>query len=164
VSTRFKWMTYWFDKSGTKTRETGGRIHSSTPPSSAVPTHCLETTNDNLSALDCQHFASSVQYFAISELNMPIPSSTAPQSCHARSENRGNGVALSDTLVGALTAGVGGYRPLLPPTVTSMNALRSNNQTLVQIMDEALSIMEEDDEEFLRMLTHQCPDNSLPSN
>jgi hypothetical protein len=96
---------------------------------------------------------------------MTLPSLTSPQSCHARSAdgNRGHGVALSDTLVGALAAGVGGYRPHLPHTVTSMNASRSNYQTLVQIMDEALSIMEEDDEELLRMLA-QCQDNSLPSN
>jgi hypothetical protein len=96
---------------------------------------------------------------------MPLPSSTPPQSCLGRSEdgNRGHGIALSDTLVGALTAGVGGYRPLLPPTLNSMNTSRSNHQTLVQIMDEALSIMEEDDEELLRLLA-QCQDKSLPSN
>jgi hypothetical protein len=116
--------------------------------------------------VDCQTLPSHGQYFARSWLDMTLPSLTTLQSCHARSEggNRGHGVALSDTLIGALTAGVGGYRPHMPQTVTSMNASRSNHQTLVQIMDEALSIMEEDDEELLRMLAQCLDDSSLPSN
>lgn len=77
--------------------------------------------------------------------------------------NSNNGGPDSILSLALLGISVDDFRPSYPTRIVStVGTPRTNHQSLVDIIDEALSIMEEDDEQILQFLEESSSSHSVP--